>query len=64
MPHAQGGALPWGDYLREVALYNVVLDPHEKHDLAAAEAERVKTLRRLLDAWWTPGDDSAVPKAR
>lgn len=35
-------------------LYNVVADPWEKKDLAAANSEKVKELRGKLDAWWKP----------
>jgi uncharacterized sulfatase len=62
VPHAHNRTAPWGNYLNEIALYKVRSDREEKFNLAAAEPERVNALRRLLDAWWTPGDDSVVPK--
>ncbi len=62
VPHAHDGAAPWGDYLAGNALYNVAADPDEKHNLASLEPDRVQTLRRKLDAWWTPGDEPQVPK--
>lgn len=60
------GKSAWGDYLREPALFDVAAHPEEKTNLAAKpeHAADVQTLRRQLDAWWTPGDDSLVPKAR
>ncbi len=38
----------------EPELYNLLLDPFEEHDRAAAEPELVEELRKLLEAWW-PG---------
>ncbi|MFN3650676.1 MAG: sulfatase [Armatimonadota bacterium] len=35
-------------------LYRVDRDPHEKHNLAEREPERVRALTRALDHWW-PG---------
>lgn len=35
-------------------LYNLAADPQEKSDLAGREQDRVETLRRKLDAWWSP----------
>jgi uncharacterized sulfatase len=39
---------------RPAELYDVLDDPDEQHDRAAAEPERVDALRTLLDAWWSP----------
>ena len=60
------GKKAWGDYLSSPALFDVVADPGEKTNLATKpeHADDVQTLRRLLDAWWTPGDDARVPKPR
>lgn len=60
------GKKAWGGYLSEPALFDVVADPEEKSNLAAKPEHTadVQTLRRQLDAWWTPGDDSSVPKPR
>jgi uncharacterized sulfatase len=64
VPHRHDGKKPWEEFVTGPALFNVVTDPGEKSNLAndPAHAARLKELRRLLDAWWTPGDDSAVPK--
>ena len=56
------GKSAWGDYLSETALFDVVADPDEKTNLAARQPDMVKLMRTQLDAWWTPGDDSKVPK--
>lgn len=41
----------------KVELYNVVVDPYEKQDLAAAKPDLVRTLTEKLDNWW-PGPAS------
>jgi len=58
------GNKPWGNYLNQPALFNLAQDSDEKKNLYSQPSSqtRVKTLRRLLDKWWTPGDDAAVPK--
>ena len=60
------GKNAWGGYLTEPALFDVVADPEEETNLAARPEHTadVQNLRRQLDAWWTPGDDSLVPKVR
>ncbi|HRH96611.1 MAG TPA: sulfatase-like hydrolase/transferase [Prosthecobacter sp.] len=60
------GKSAWGGYLTDVALFDVVSDPEEKTNLATKPepGADVQNLRRQLDAWWTPGDDSQVPKPR
>ena len=35
-------------------LYDLRHDPHEMHDLAGLQPQRVEALRATLDAWWTP----------
>jgi arylsulfatase A-like enzyme len=35
-------------------LYDIVTDPHEEHDLASSQADRIKKMRRQLDGWWRP----------
>ena len=40
-------------------LYDLATDPHEEHNLAAEQPERVSALTRQLDAWW-PGDFPAA----
>ncbi len=62
VPHSHQDKPAWGDYLTEVSLFDVVKDPEEKHNLATAQPDDVKRLRQLLNTWWKPGDDSAVPK--
>jgi arylsulfatase A-like enzyme len=37
---------------RPAELYDVLTDPDEHNDRAAAEPQRVASLRALLDAWW------------
>ena len=37
-----------------VELYQVSTDEHEKTNLAGKEAERVKAMTTVLDAWWKP----------
>jgi len=38
----------------QAELYGLTDDPHERHNVAGANHERVETLRAELDAWW-PG---------
>lgn len=54
IPHDHGGKHPWGGYLGEAVLYNVVDDPEEQDNLIAEpdNAALVAELRRLLDKWW------------
>lgn len=61
VPH---GDKPWGGYLAKPALYQLGRDPAEQTNLAddPRHQTRIRKLRSLLDNWWTPGDDSAVPK--
>lgn len=35
-----------------VELYNLSEDPHEKHNLAEANPEKVEQLRQQIDSWW------------
>lgn len=37
---------------RAPELYDLVEDPHERHDLAARRPERVAELQRAIEAWW------------
>jgi choline-sulfatase len=37
---------------RQPQLYNLLDDPHEQHDLAAAQPQRVEQLSELIAAWW------------
>jgi hypothetical protein len=37
-----------------VELYQISTDEHEKTNLANKEAERVKAMTAVLDAWWKP----------
>jgi uncharacterized sulfatase len=63
VPHRQKGQV-WRDYVAGPSLFSVVDDPREEHDLSGLpeQAARTTELTALLDAWWTPGDDSAVAK--
>jgi len=63
VPHQQRGSI-WQNYVTEPALYDVVADPYERNNLAdnAGHKQQIEHLRKLLDEWWTPGDDSGVPK--
>ena len=65
VPHSQRDAKPWGGYLSKPALFNVAEDPAEKRNLAERpdQGDRVARLKVKLDRWWTPGDDSVVPRA-
>jgi len=58
------GKKPWGNYLNKPALFNLGPDPGEKENLhlQAYFRTRVKTMERLLDKWWIPGNDADVPK--
>lgn len=58
------GKKPWGDFLDHTSLYDLKADPHEKTDLSREpeHAARLAAMTAQLDAWWTPGDDSEVPK--
>lgn len=60
VPYHHSGKPPWGGYLASDALYDVVADPTEQHNLIedAAFAEHVAELRQMLDAWWTPDSES------
>ena len=63
VPHLREGTV-WRNYVHGPALFDVAADPHEKNNLSAdpRHATTIAELQRLLDAWWTPGDDSAVAK--
>ncbi len=60
---ATHGDKPWGDFLKHTSLFDLEADPGEKHDLSGdpKHQQRLAHLTRLLDDWWTPGDDSGVP---
>jgi uncharacterized sulfatase len=62
--HSHAAQKPWGDYLDADALFDVVADPDESVNLIhdPEYTGKAAELRRLLDAWWTPGDDSELPK--
>jgi hypothetical protein len=55
----------------DTLLFNLRLDPHEDRNLAAAEPDRVATLKTLLNAWnaqlmaprWSPTPATAEPKS-
>jgi arylsulfatase A len=56
VPQRHGSAKPWNGYLDQPALFNVVADPQEQHNLAGDPAfqDRLQALQRQLDAWWKP----------
>ena len=59
--------VPWpaNEPTATVELYNIVTDPNEERDSAAANPERVAALQKKLDAWWRPKEthpSSAPPK--
>jgi hypothetical protein len=64
VPHSHDTDLPWGNYLDRVALYNVIQDSDESTNLAddSQHESRLGQMRKRLEKWWTPGDDTAVPK--
>ncbi len=66
VPHEHDQKTAWNDYVSKRALFNVVNDPHETRDVASEPAYRaeVTRLHKLLDAWWTPGNDRQVAKPR
>ncbi len=51
------GSQPWGNYLTEPWLSNVIRDPKETTNLINDPAHKLRLieLRSLLDTWWTPG---------
>jgi arylsulfatase A len=46
VPHAESDQKPWGRYVHKTALFDVVADPCEQHDLAEKE-KYTETVRRL-----------------
>jgi len=38
----------------KIELLNLTVDPHEAHDVAKENSNRVMSLRGKLDAWWNP----------
>ncbi len=66
VPHALSGQKPWGRYIDNVALFDLVADPNEKHNLARDD-KHTKTVSRLmarLDQWWNPSNRSPIPKQK
>jgi arylsulfatase A len=57
--HKHGRDKSWGEYLDKDALFDVVNDPDESHNLIndAKFAGKLKALRRQLNEWWTPDVD-------
>jgi len=41
---------------QQVELFDILADPHEKNDLAAAHPDVVRQLTAKLDAWWNPNE--------
>lgn len=67
VPHAHEADAPWRNYVREVSLFDLSVDPDEKNNLAgnSSHASTVARLKQRLDAWW-PADEASdmmVPKA-
>jgi arylsulfatase A len=56
VPHRHGWPRPWGRYLDEPALFDVVADPRETTNLADREefSNQRERLQELLDDWWNP----------
>lgn len=56
VPQASQPSQPWGGYLRETTLFDVVADPHERNNLAShpKHGNTVQRLQRELDQWWNP----------
>jgi arylsulfatase A len=48
--HVHSGTAPWGNYVADTALFDVVRDPEETHDLAVTHPDRATSLRQKLDA--------------
>ncbi|MBD3673438.1 MAG: sulfatase-like hydrolase/transferase [Planctomycetaceae bacterium] len=65
VPHEQRGSI-WRNYVSDVSLFDVENDPYERTNLAGKQeqVQRVQQLQQLLNQWWTPGDDSQVPKLK
>lgn len=57
--HKHGRGKSWGAYLKNDALFDVVNDPGESHNLIndAKFAGKLMALRRQLNEWWTPEVD-------
>ncbi len=66
VPHSQQNQAPWKNFLTSPALFHLASDPDETRNLASdpQHQPRRQQLQQLLDDWWTPGDDSAVPQPR
>ncbi|MEM6689474.1 MAG: sulfatase-like hydrolase/transferase [Planctomycetota bacterium] len=59
VPHEQAdGSQPWGGHLQTPSLFDLKVDPFEKHDLSNQPEYRhhLKRLRSDLDQWWNPQD--------
>lgn len=56
VPHAPTDKKPWGGYLNQRALFDVIADPQERHNLAQDEKHvaTISRLERRLDQWWNP----------
>lgn len=52
---------PARDERGDVELFEVLQDPDETKNLAAAHPEIVQQLKKSLDAWWTPKPVAAAP---
>ena len=56
VPASHGRQLPWNNYVEGPALFDLVQDPAESHDLVAdpRRAHVVAELSETLDLWWSP----------
>jgi len=66
VPHSHAGEKPWGSYLDEPALFDLVNDPRERNNLANEKqhANMVMRLRRRLDQWWKPENHQIQERPR
>jgi hypothetical protein len=59
----QGSGSGTGSGTPKLELYDILADPSQKHDVAAAHPETVSRLQREYDAWWetiAPGSEEPV----
>ncbi|MCA8996992.1 MAG: sulfatase-like hydrolase/transferase [Planctomycetaceae bacterium] len=60
VPHSHGQLTPWGNFLTSPALFDLANDSEEKRNLISSSRfhEDQIRLRRLLDEWWNPDDNT------
>jgi uncharacterized sulfatase len=56
VPHSREGRPPWNRYLATSALYDVISDPGESHNLISDPglSGTARDLKTQLDRWWSP----------